>query len=60
MRQNGFDTVVKDISGHPASGVSVEFFIETDDIGSAVTGADGVARHQVELTDTITGPLKRR
>jgi hypothetical protein len=51
------EAVVKDNSGHPASGVGVEFFIETDDIGSAVTGADGVARHQVEVTETITGPL---
>jgi hypothetical protein len=52
------EAVVKDNSGHPLSGVSVEFFIETDDIGSAVTGADGVARHDIELTKSMTGPLR--
>lgn len=53
------EALVTDSSGHPVAHVSVEFFIESDDIGSATTGADGVARHQAEITQTVSGDLSR-
>jgi hypothetical protein len=52
------EAAVKDNSVHPVSGMSVEFFIDYDDIGSALTGVDGVARHDIELTKNMTGQLR--